>query len=190
MGKRLIIKGANFTNVAVDKEVITRWVYGDIDWTQKQHTINTGAKYVCGTCIGQYDWNAAVGKKIIGVKLHVANLGRGTLQFAVVRGFRQNAVQDANNVSYDNTCDVQTISVTETGVQTFMLTTPVVLTENDWVGVGNFESDANIPALYLDESKKGCFVRSQYSTPPNVYKDETSTSGSATPCMDLLYEVE
>lgn len=198
MGKRLIIKGANFSSVAVDKEVVTRWVFEDITWgTHTSDASNSKGYGIYGRCFTDYNWNLAAGKKIIGIKVNVKSVGSGRCQIGVIRGARQlyQSGQDVSVPNLESITELQELNVTTTGVQTIMLSTPIVLTENDWIGIGNFTIDVtsvSLPVFWMyPEHYFAAAYGPNETSNPNKIRDKYGSSGWAGFLgIDYLYEVE
>lgn len=164
MGKRLIIKGADFSQVAIRTEKVYSELFADIDWSSHtSNNTNSMAKALYGRAVGDFDFSKTSGKKIVGVKVNVKVVNQGVAQVGVVRGFR-NLAQPGQVVSVPNLMsitDVQDVHITETGVQTIMLDTPIILGANDWIGIGNLTNapgSGNIPAFWNYAGHKICYV--------------------------------
>ena len=196
MGKRLIIKGANFASVAVDKEVITRWLFDDIDWgSPSSNNTNPVAKSLYGCALANWNYNAVAGKKIIGIKANVKNVCQGTFEFGVFRNMK-NVGEVGGKVSCSmDSVELQRLQVSSTGVQTIMLNTPVVLTENDWCGIGNISIDATgqsmlIPVFWHYPLGPICYVDGPQDPAPNHIDDKSGAQNYRDyPHIALLYEV-
>lgn len=193
MGKRLIIKGANFSSVAVDKEVITRWLFNDVDWD----ALSTNYSNANGTDISGRSVNiwpsAAAGKKIIAVKLKVKNLGTGKLKIGVVRNLLQYIEPGHPKSSFsidDMPVETQELTITEAGVVTIQLPAPIVLGPNDWIGLGRWDLTDPVASIYLDESKNVLYVNGPNNATPYTIVDFSNGSIYAPMFYDLLYEVE
>lgn len=196
MGKRLIIKGADFSSVAVRTEKVYNELFADIDWsTPNTDFSNSQAKCLYGRCVGDFDFGKTSGKKIVGVKVNVRSVNNGVAQVGVVRGFR-NLAQPGQTVSVPNLTsitEVQDVHITNTGVQTIMLDTPIILGANDWIGIGNMTIPVTgniIPAFYNYNGTYICYVNgSQEPSIPNTIEDKSGVSGySGFVGIDYLYE--
>lgn len=196
MGKRLIIKGADFSQVAVRTEKVYSELFADIDWsTPNTDFSNPQAKCLYGRCVGDFDFGKTSGKKIVGVKVNVRDVNNGLAQVGVVRGFR-NLAQPGQTVSVPNLesiTEVQNVHITNIGVQTIMLETPIILGANDWIGIGNITIPVTgniIPVFRNYGLSYICYVNgSQESSIPNTIEDRSGASGYAGIVgLDYLYE--
>lgn len=196
MGKRLIIKGADFSQVAVRTEKVYKELFADINWAEPTQThTNPQAKALYGRCVGGYDFSKASGKKIVGVKVNVYLVNQGVAQVGVVRGFR-NLAQPGQIVSVPNLMSIvelQNVSITQTGVQTIMLDTPIVLGANDWIGIGNITEEITgsiIPSFLHYSGNKICYINGpQDPFTPNTIEDTTGkVAYTDFTGIDLLFE--
>lgn len=180
MGRRLIIRGADFSNVAVSQEEITWAVFNDVNWADLFSGTNAYAKCLYGRCMEKYDFNAIANKTIIGIKVGVATLNGGVLQVGVVRNMKDIAIQNSL-VSYDTSAvETQTVTASKVGTQILYLETPIVVGNGDWIGIGNLSmSDAVIPSMRFTSSVAGmCYVNGKRETAP--YYDTIDDHNPAT----------
>lgn len=198
MGKRLIIKDADFSQVAVRTEKVYNILFNDIDWTQPVYGQDSNPKAKClyGREIGDYDFAKASGKKIIGLKVNVSKVFNGTAQVGVVRGFG-NLAQAGKTISVPNLLDItelQTVEFIHTGVQVVMLDTPIILGSTDWIGIGNLTipigSTNIIPQFAHYREHNVCYVNGpQEPDIPNTLEDKTGLAYHQFEAIDYLYEV-
>lgn len=196
MGKRLIIKGADFSEVSVRKEIVYSELFADIDWsTPNTDASNPQAKCLYGRCVDGFDFSKTDGKKVVGVKVNVKGVYNGVAQVGVVRGFR-NLAQPGQVATIPNLMDiteVQNVYITKVGVQAIMLETPIILGPNDWIGIGNMTipvTGSIVPNFRNYDGTFICYVNgTQESSIPNSIDDKSNVQGYyGFVGIDYLYE--